>query len=33
MALGLADGPLGPIAVGRTELKSGGYQAVVWTLR
>jgi hypothetical protein len=33
MALGLADGPLGPIAVGRTDLKSGGYQAVVWTLR
>jgi hypothetical protein len=30
---GLADGPLGPIAVGRTELKSGGYRAVVWTLR
>ena len=32
-AQGLADGPLGPIAVGRTELKSGGYQAVVWILQ
>ena len=32
-ASGLADGPLGPIAVGRTELKSGGYRAVVWILR
>jgi hypothetical protein len=33
MVMGLADGPRGPVAVGRTELKSGAYQAVVWTLR
>ena len=31
--LGLADGPRGPVAVGRTELKSGAYRAVVWVLR
>ena len=33
MVLGLADGPLGPVAVGRTELKSGAYRADVWILR
>ena len=33
MVLGLADGPLGLVAVGRTELKSGAYRAVVWILR
>ncbi len=31
--LGLADGPRGPVAVGRTEFKSGAYRAVVWILR
>jgi hypothetical protein len=30
---GLADGPGGPIAVGRTELTSGAYRAVIWALR
>jgi hypothetical protein len=33
MLLGLADGPRGPIAVGGTQLTSGGDRAVVWVLR